>query len=258
MRSLNDMICSKCMCEKPLVDFRKQPNGDYRHKCKHCSVRVIDHCMVYRKWKLDPNNIERKKSRRRLSSIDPMRWHLKIEAKAIVSTLHSMNIKECIKCGGIFGLCEFNLYRAKPRSNCRTCEKSMRDQWRLDNPDKTRLMYTRRAMKAYHTNVQYKLRMLLRSRVRGAVKYGRSGSPVGDLGCTISELKAHLEARFEVGMSWDNHGAWHIDHIVPLKKFDLTSREQFLQACNYTNLQPLWAEDNLKKDLEYRYAAADC
>jgi len=49
-------------------------------------------------------------------------------------------------------------------------------------------------------------------------------------------------------MTWDNYGPkWHIDHIVPISNFNLENREQFLQACNWLNLQPLWAEENLKK-----------
>ena len=48
-------------------------------------------------------------------------------------------------------------------------------------------------------------------------------------------------------MSWDNYGQWHIDHIKPLAEFDLTNRPQFLAACHYTNLQPLWASANHKK-----------
>jgi len=65
----------------------------------------------------------------------------------------------------------------------------------------------------------------------------------------VPELMAYLEALFTPGMTWDNRGlyGWHIDHIKPLASFDLTDREQFLQACHYTNLQPLWWQDNLKK-----------
>jgi len=48
-------------------------------------------------------------------------------------------------------------------------------------------------------------------------------------------------------MSWDNYGFWHVDHIKPLAFFDLTNPEELKKVCHYTNLQPLWAEENLKK-----------
>ena len=67
------------------------------------------------------------------------------------------------------------------------------------------------------------------------------------LGCSLAKAQAHLEAQFLPGMSWENHGEWHIDHIRPCASFDLTDPEQQKQCCHYTNLQPLWAADNLAK-----------
>lgn len=90
----------------------------------------------------------------------------------------------------------------------------------------------------------YKLSMLLRSRLCKAIKRDqKSGSAVHDLGCSIADLRTYLESLWQPGMDWDNWSlkGWHIDHIVPLASFDLTNREQFLKACHYTNLQPLWA-----------------
>ena len=104
--------------------------------------------------------------------------------------------------------------------------------------------------KAYKQTPQRRLAVNLRTRMWKAVKRNqRAGSVVRDLGCTINELKAHLESKFQQGMTWGNWAfdGWHIDHIKPLASFDLTDREQFKEACHYTNLQPLWAEENLSK-----------
>lgn len=98
-------------------------------------------------------------------------------------------------------------------------------------------------------NIQYKLSCLLRTRLNQAVRNNfKTGSAVRDLGCSISELKIYLENQFKEGMMWENHGEWHIDHKIPLKHFDLTNRDQLLKAVHYTNLQPLWAFDNISKN----------
>lgn len=71
------------------------------------------------------------------------------------------------------------------------------------------------------------------------------------IGCTPSELKAHLESKFLPGMSWENHGThgWHIDHIKPLSL--AKNSDEAYQLCHYTNLQPLWAFDNISKNNKY-------
>jgi len=104
----------------------------------------------------------------------------------------------------------------------------------------------------YETDELFRLACILRSRVRSALKNNqKTGSAVRDLGCTLAELKTHIESLFQPGMTWENHGDWHIDHKKPLASFDLTDRIQFLQACHYTNLQPLWAAFNLSKSDKY-------
>lgn len=129
------------------------------------------------------------------------------------------------------------------------------------NRDK-RLAYSKNYFKnnrdklnAYRNNrvkidIQFKLSRTLRRRLWKALRGNfKNGSAVKDLGCTINEFKTYLESKFQSGMTWNNWGSkgWHIDHIKPLASFDLTDRQQLLMACHYTNLQPLWAKDNLIK-----------
>ena len=65
------------------------------------------------------------------------------------------------------------------------------------------------------------------------------------IGCTHKELIVYLESKFQPGMTWENKGQWHIDHIIPLSS--ATSEAQLYDLCHYSNLQPLWAKDNIKK-----------
>jgi len=71
------------------------------------------------------------------------------------------------------------------------------------------------------------------------------------LGCSIEHLRLWLTFYFQPGMSWSNYGEWHIDHIKPCAKFDLTDPEQQRQCFHYINLQPLWAGENFRKGDTY-------
>lgn len=96
----------------------------------------------------------------------------------------------------------------------------------------------------------FKIRCNLRSRISGLIKRGSKRSSITKaLGCSLEELKQYLESKFQQGMTWENYGSrgWHVDHIKPLCSFDLTDPVQFQQAIHYTNLQPLWFYENLKK-----------
>jgi hypothetical protein len=103
--------------------------------------------------------------------------------------------------------------------------------------------------KVWIAKVENRLAQNLRVRLVMAIRReSKKGSAVKDLGCSIPELKLYLENRFQPGMTWDNYGSdWHIDHIRPLANYDLTDREVLKQLVHYTNLQPMWAIDNIKK-----------
>jgi len=108
--------------------------------------------------------------------------------------------------------------------------------------------------KVYKNNPSFRIYTSVRTRILKFIsgKY-KSSSTSKLLGCSIEELWQHLESKFQPGMTRSNHGEWHIDHIRPCASFDLSDPEQQKICFHYTNLQPLWAVDNLKKGARLNY-----
>lgn len=99
-------------------------------------------------------------------------------------------------------------------------------------------------------NITFKILENLRRRLNSAIKNNsKSKHTLELLGCSIQQLKDHLQKQFTKGMSFSNYGKWHIDHIKPCVLFDLSKPSEQKKCFNYKNLQPLWAIDNwIKKD----------
>ena len=94
------------------------------------------------------------------------------------------------------------------------------------------------------------LKRVARNRIRAALK-GTNTVPSFDmLGCTVEDFKDHITAQLRDGMTWDNYGQWHIDHITPLK-YGTPTLEDTIKRLHYTNTQPLWAADNCAKGSKY-------
>jgi hypothetical protein len=152
----------------------------------------------------------------------------------------------CEECGKFRGYIKKTHYNKKPL--CKRCKV---------NVNKKKISNSLRQY--YNKNPRHcdpKLKLLnkikgnLRNRLNKAINGNyKTGSAVKDLGCSIEDFKLYMESQFQPGMSWDNHtvNGWHIDHIIPLSKFDLTDHEKLKKACHYSNLRPLWAKDNLSK-----------
>ena len=130
----------------------------------------------------------------------------------------------------------------------RLAQRNYWNSWYKTNSEQ----YNTKQKERYNQDSHYKLTKNLRSRFWHALKKATKSISIIELtGCSLEELKAHLESQFTEGMSWENHGEWHIDHIRPCASFDLTDPEQQKLCFHYSNLQPLWAVDNLKKSDKY-------
>jgi len=149
------------------------------------------------------------------------------------------------------------------RSYCKICEQTDRMIWYRANKSKAKatcaayyqsnkteikVAVRERSKKRRKQDINYRLTINLRRRLNNALHgNNKSKKTLALLGCTIEALKQYLSSKFEQGMTWDNYGKWHIDHVIPCCKFDLSKAEQQEQCFHYSNLQPLWAKDNLMK-----------
>jgi len=143
----------------------------------------------------------------------------------------------CRECGGS-AFCE----HGKRRGRCGECgggalceHGTRRDYCKECNPD------------GYLVN-------LMRSRVYSALKaknVSKNKRTMEYVGCDVDTLRAHLERQFVDGMTWENQGEWHIDHVRPCASFNLDNEDERHKCFHYTNLQPLWGPDNLSKSAFY-------
>jgi hypothetical protein len=120
--------------------------------------------------------------------------------------------------------------------------------YRNKNKDKI----NERSRKRYQNDFNYKISNILRKRLSAVLKIKNTPKikkTLELLGCSIQEFKNYLEKQFKEGMTWENRGlyGWHIDHIIPCASFDLSDPEQQKKCFHYTNLQPLWWNENLSK-----------
>ena len=172
--------------------------------------------------------------------------------------------KTCSKCLAAKPLSEFNNDKAAKdglRYNCSDCHRkynrkayfSLSDekksaklakcsQWCALNRDRINAVRRKRTL-----SPQARKRRSASRRLNHLINGASPGKFDNLVGCTGDEFKAHLKSKFKPGMTWENHGEWHIDHIIPLSAFDPFDPEQWVKANHHSNVQALWAIENMKK-----------
>ncbi|HEY0088078.1 MAG TPA: hypothetical protein VGB37_04500 [Candidatus Lokiarchaeia archaeon] len=135
-------------------------------------------------------------------------------------------------------------YSKKWREKNKVLKKKIDREYQIKNKD----ILNRKQVLRKQTDINYKIKCNLRNRIYNVLKRNQKYSSLIDiLGCSVSELKQHLESQFKEGMDWNNYGKWEIDHILPCAEFDLKNSEEQEFCFHYTNLQPLWKKENASK-----------
>ena len=152
--------------------------------------------------------------------------------------------KKCIRCNENKNITDFSTYKLNTyiKAICKFCESYDRKKYKNN--------YYRKNI----NNVNLKILNTLRCRLYNVLKRQNTKKNISTMeltGCELPFLKGYLEAKFKEGMTWENHGYWHLDHVLPCCSFDLTQEEEQKKCFHYTNLQPLWAADNLSKGGKY-------
>ena len=176
-------------------------------------------------------------------------------------------INQCRKEWGLNNKERSKKYRKEYRLNNKEKQRQYEKKWYLDNKEKVNQkckqwrLNNKKHIREYNNKYErerkkrdpnYKLIKNMRTRIWFALKRKyKSKSTIKLLGCSIEECWQHLESKFQPGMTKENHGLWHVDHIRPCASFDLTDPEQQKICFHYTNLEPMWAIDNLKKGAKY-------
>ena len=209
-------ICACCQKE-----FQPQRN---QSQAKFCSSKCQR--SVYRQDHKEQTNARQNEIYSQMTSAERTKRNLKMSA------VHKLKMATCPK------------FAEKTRAYHRN--------WKRQNPEKCRQSERCSEAKLYKTSRNFQLKKVLRNRVASALRAHQAGKgrhTESLIGCSVQQLAEHLEALFQPGMSWDDYGlyGWHIDHIRPCASFDLTDEAQQRECFHYTNLQPLWAADNIRK-----------
>lgn len=229
-------LCRICGDAKPLDEFYKDASkkDGRRTECKVCTCNKMRQHYQGNKEAVNDRNREYQRRNKDKCRVLTRAWR----------SMDGPKQQELKKKQPVYGLVCRN--RKKDSGICTLCPNPARpNRVHCQECANKRNKY---AIRKRRTDLYQRLKDNLRARLNMAVRGNiKSGSAVRDLGCSVEYFKAYIEDQFQEGMNWDNHGDWHLDHIKPLSAFDLSDRSQTLEACHYTNYQPLWAADNLRK-----------
>ena len=212
--------CSKCDISKPLEQFPNDPkcSGGKRATCKGCRLN---------QWVPKEKQI--------------LTCKICNEEKDFTLFASKGGKQKPYECKECLNARERDNRASKPEEY----NKKKRENYQR-NKDEINEMRRKTLQKRRDNDPKYRAMMALHCRLYMAVKE-KTGKTMELTGCSNEELITHLESKFIEGMTWENYGDWHIDHILPCASFNLDDPEEQKKCFHWSNLQPLWAKDNIRK-----------
>ena len=221
--------CTKCKIKKELTEFYKnKSNKD--GLCCECKSCQKEYQKVYRK---EYHKEYRKKNKEKIKEYRENNKDKSKKYQKVYRKIYYEKNKDKIN----------QKHKEYKEKNIEKI-KEYRRKYKKDNKEK-RKEYRKNKRRKDHL---YKMKCNLRNRTTIAFKnkgYSKNTKTQKMLGVEWEICKAHIERQFTKGMNWDNYGEWHIDHIIPLASAN--TEKELIKLCHYSNLQPLWAEDNFSK-----------
>lgn len=251
-------ICNCCGIEKKLTKFYKEKKNSDKRKgmCAECCVSRYKESRK-RYYENNKSKIQERQKIYNLENIDSIKRarNIRYKRNAEKRRLNYLINGEKIRLVKKAYLNRKKDYIAEWTRNywLKNKERIKERKKKYHEANKERLLARRRELYNLKrkNDPRYKICHSLRQRVRSALQGKLKHKNTFDLvGCDLNFLKTYLENQFLEGMTWENYGlhGWHIDHIKPCDSFDLIKLEEQVACFHYTNLRPLWAEDNLSKN----------
>lgn len=220
-------------------------------KCQRAYFKAHRHANLERERSADRAHY--RANRDRIRAVRKARYQVNrekvLDARKAYCEANPEKVQACNKANYLANRDKRLLYAKVYRENKQESTAAATKAWIQANPERQRANLRARHQIRYKQDPNYAMRKILRSRLKNILKSkGKTEMALRLLGCDLDWLVAWLEIQFQPGMCWDNRGlVWHVDHVRPCASFDLTDRHQQKLCFHWTNLQPLFAADNLKK-----------
>ena len=264
---MDTKTCNKCNVSQPKDNFykNKHTKDGLFGECSSCIKQYRKKCRENKSEETKKMDSLKRSAKKRNMSLDDV-----IKEDNIINEAKRLNMKYCYDCLRVLDKSSFGKLKISSdglNTTCKECRSAVTRDYYSNNVESITNQkmgyFTNNKKKILDRHVKYVKRrkdedimFRLSMNVRGRLKsYLRSigvspnlSKPTQEMvGCSPQELRDHLQSKFIDDMSWDNYGyrGWHLDHIIPLAS--AKTKEEVIKLNHYTNLQPMWGVDNMKK-----------